>query len=242
MKILELFAGSKSIGKVAEARGHEVVSVDINPFEGIDIVKDIHLLKLSDLPWIPDVIWSGTPYTTYSVAAISHHRDGTIPKTDFAIKCDAMNIHVNNLIQQANCIFYIENPRGMLRKMPFMQKFERRTVTYCSYGDMRMKPTDIWSNNFRSLFNSYGWDPKPVCHNYKYDDEGNILRKHCHHEGAQRGGTIRKLREKGIDAVKGGTESLKDNYERSKMPEELCIEIIKATEKSYEYRTKKEAM
>jgi hypothetical protein len=41
MKILELFAGSRSIGKEAEALGHEVFSVDIEAFEGIDYVTDI---------------------------------------------------------------------------------------------------------------------------------------------------------------------------------------------------------
>lgn len=35
----------------------------------------------------------------------------------------------------------------MLRKMPFMQELPRYTVTYCQYGDFRMKPTDIWTNH-----------------------------------------------------------------------------------------------
>ena len=42
--------------------------------------------------------------------------------------------------------FFIENPRGLLRKMPFMRDLMRHTVTYCQYGDTRMKPTDIWTN------------------------------------------------------------------------------------------------
>src|SRR3990167_3554246 len=51
-----------------------------------------------------------------------------------------------------------ENPRGVLRKMPFMKDFIRHTVSYCQYGDNRMKPTDIWTN---ALF----WKPKPICKN-----------------------------------------------------------------------------
>mgnify|MGYP000161794092 FL=1 len=35
MKILELFAGSRSIGKIAERMGFEVLSSDINDFENM---------------------------------------------------------------------------------------------------------------------------------------------------------------------------------------------------------------
>ena len=34
----------------------------------------------------------------------------------------------------------------------------RYTVTYCQYGDTRMKPTDIWANRPNPKF-------KPPCHN-----------------------------------------------------------------------------
>jgi len=63
MKVLELFAGSRSIGKVADELGYEVFSVDINNFEGIDLVKDILDLKKEDIPFIPDLIWASPPCT-----------------------------------------------------------------------------------------------------------------------------------------------------------------------------------
>lgn len=40
--------------------------------------------------------------------------------------------------------FVIENPRAKLRKLPVVADLERRTVTYCQYGEERMKPTDLW--------------------------------------------------------------------------------------------------
>ena len=40
--------------------------------------------------------------------------------------------------------------------MNFMQGLPRYTVTYCQYGDERMKPTDIWTNHPAPDF-------KPVC-------------------------------------------------------------------------------
>ena len=208
MKLLELFAGSRSWGKIAEELGYEVFSVDWKPFDGIDLVIDIEDLTEDMLPFIPDVVVDGRPCTTYSMAAISHHRkeDGS-PKTHFAAKCDRMNIKLNNFYKKWNCIYYIENPRAMLRKMDFMKGMDRTTVTYCSYGDTRMKPTDIFSNNIKDIFNPNGWQPRPMCFN------GNIK---CQHEAAPRGS-------------KTGTQGLKGNYERSKVPEQLCIEILSSS-------------
>jgi len=209
MKIVELFAGSRSIGRVAEKRGHKVCSIDIKQFDGINIVKDIEFLTVEDLPFIPDVIWASPPCTTYSLAAISHHRNYQKPKTEFAEKSDRIIENTLKIIREIGCIFYIENPVGMLRKMNFMKRIPRTTVTYCKYGDKRMKPTDIWSNNiYNPLFNPQGWKPLPKCFN------DNMK---CHHEKAPRGS-------------KTGTQGLKNNYERSKIPEQLCKEIIIATE------------
>lgn len=215
MKILELHAGSRSIGRAAEKLGHDVFSVDWQPFDGIDYVGDIENFNLTDMPWVPDMIWTAPDCTTYSIAAISHHRNGTAPKSDYAAKCDRVNIHVLNLIKECsrynpNLIWYIENPRGMMRKMPFMQGLPRVTVWYCQFGDDRAKPTDIWSNNFVSLFNPDGWQPRKECFN------GN---PNCHHQKAPRGS-------------KTGTQGLKGSYERSQYPEQLCIEIIKSAEKA----------
>lgn len=97
------------------------------------------------------------------MAAISHHRrkngDTLEPISDYAKQCDATNRHVIELIKQLKPRYwYIENPRGGLRKMDFMQGLPRYTVTYCQYGDKRMKPTDIWTNHPDPRF-------KPACKN-----------------------------------------------------------------------------
>lgn len=209
VKVLELFAGSRSIGKAAESLGYEVFSVDIKRFDGIDLVKDIEHLWVQDIPFKPTILWASPPCTTYSIAAVSTHRNGQTPKTPFARKSDRLVKNVIRLARRYNCIYYIENPRGMLRKMDFMQTLPRATITYCKYatGDemKRMKPTDIWTNNLRSLMNPNGWEPKPMCKN------GDPC-----HEPAPRGS-------------KTGTQGLKGNYERSKIPEQLCKEILEAS-------------
>ena len=73
MKVLELFAGSRSIGKVADELDYKVFSVDINNFEGINLVKDIEFLFPNDIPFQPDIIWASSTFTIYSIAAVSHH-------------------------------------------------------------------------------------------------------------------------------------------------------------------------
>jgi len=44
VNVLELFAGSRSVGNVAEELGFNVFSVDVKPFKGIDLVKDIEFV------------------------------------------------------------------------------------------------------------------------------------------------------------------------------------------------------
>jgi len=202
--VLELFAGSRCIGRVAAKMNMNVFSVDWHPYEKINLVGDIGNISMNDIPFIPDVIWASPDCTTYSISAISHHRNGTNPKSDYAKKCDSVNMHFISLINEylkinPKLIFFIENPRGMMRKMPFMQEFKRHTVWYCTYGDERAKPTDIWTN-------SENWIPRNQCKN------GN---KNCHHQSAPRGS-------------KTGTQGRKDSYNRSKIPVRLCIEILKS--------------
>jgi hypothetical protein len=211
MNVLELHAGSRSIGNEAEKLGFNVFSVDWQPFDKINLVIDIEKLSVKDIPFIPDIIWTSPDCTTYSIAAISYHRKGIIPVSDYAKKCDNVNYNQINLINyylkiNPSLKFFIENPRGMMRKMPFVKNIERTTVWYCKYGDNRAKPTDIFTNNLYSIFNQNGWIPKAECFN------GN---KKCQHEKAPRGSST-------------GTQGKEGSYERSKIPNLLAIEILKS--------------
>lgn len=205
MKVLELFAGTRSIGKAFEARGHEVFSVEWDKrFDGIDLYADIGGLTAEEVLkqfGRPDVIWASPDCTSYSVAAISHHRrkepNGNLaPISDYAKFCDEVNSHVIQLIQELKPKYwFVENPRGGLRKMNFMRGLPRYTVTYCQYGDTRMKPTDIWTNHPDPQF-------KPPCH---YGDP-------CH-VPAPRGSAT-------------GTQGLQNSVEKARIPVLLCEHIV----------------
>ena len=220
MKILELFAGTRSIGKAFEAKGHEVFSVEWDKdFENIDLYADINTITAEDILQKfgrPDVIWASPDCSTFSIAAISHHRrknqeTGNLdPVSDYAKFCDEVDQHVLQLIKELNPQFYfIENPRGGMRKMTWMQGLPRYTVTYCQYGDKRMKPTDIWTNHPDPQF-------KPMCKN------GDPC-----HEKAPRGS-------------KTGTQGLKGSKERSVIPEALCQHIVEICEKHINTKKEKE--
>lgn len=110
MKLLELFAGTRSVSKVFEARGHITFSVDWNKdFENITLYEDINNLSAHDIIKLcegkPDVIWASPDCSTYSVAAISYHRTknkitGNLdPVTDYAKFCDKTNKHLLTLIK-----------------------------------------------------------------------------------------------------------------------------------------------
>tara|TARA_R100000541_G_scaffold55292_1_gene64114 strand:+ start:116 stop:769 length:654 start_codon:yes stop_codon:yes gene_type:complete len=214
MKVLELFAGSRSIGKVADELGYEVFSVDINNFEGIDYITDILDFDINKLPFKPDFIWASPPCTTFSVASISRHRPHNMPISLEAELGNKYVIKTLEIIKELNPKYYfIENPRGMLRKQLFMKGFPRTTVWYCRYGDTSAKPTDIWSNHIYSLFNTEGWQPRQECFN------GNVK---CHHDKQPRGYAAKKL----SGALGKGTQGKKNNYFRSIVPYKLCKEIL----------------
>lgn len=224
MRVLELFAGTRSIGKAFEAHGHEVFSVEWDKsFENIDLHADIGTLTAQDIldRWgSPDDIGASPDCSTFSIAAISHHRrknpeNGNLdPVSDYARFCDSVDQNVLKLIRELKPKYwFIENPRGGMRKMTWMQGLPRYTVTYCQYGDTRMKPTDIWTNHPNPKF-------KPICKN------GDPC-----HTRAPRSATLKKLRDQGVVIEVGGTQyGLKNSKERSVIPTALCEHIVSICE------------
>jgi hypothetical protein len=199
MNVLELFAGSRSFSKVAERMGHRTFTTDIENYKNIDYVCDVFDFDVDKMPYRPDVIWASPPCTTFSISSCSTHWNiDRTPKSENAkvgVKMVEKTLELIDMLEPE--YFIIENPRGLLRKLDIIDLKLMKTVWYCTYGDKRAKPTDIWTNIEQ-------WIPRPVCHNGNRD---------CHHEPAPRGS-------------KTGTQGLKNSYEKSKVPEQLCEEIL----------------
>jgi site-specific DNA-cytosine methylase len=148
MKLLELFSGTKSVGKVAEKLGYEVVSLDL---KDADINCDILNWEYTVYPsGYFDVIWASPPCTEYSRA-----------KTTGVRKLDHANeivLRTLDIIKYYNPKHYIiENPQtGLLKNQSFMNDLPYVDIDYCKYGMPYRKRTRLWNNVDQ-------WSPKPLC-------------------------------------------------------------------------------
>ena len=177
MNTVELFSGTGSFSRVALELGHSIKTYDWAD-SADELVEGTHtqcdIMDGSvDYPLRPSILWASPPCQTFSVASCSTHwTPDKEPKTDACLKGMAILHKTIELIYLYKPTWYfIENPRGLMRtKMDkilngfglgnniFKPDYARHTVTYCQYGDERMKPTDIWTNAF-------WWQPKPPCKN-----------------------------------------------------------------------------
>ena len=164
MLVFDFFSGTGSSTQAFKDAGHTVISFELDSsFEATEN-RDIMTLSVDYLLQTygkPDFIWASPPCQAFSVASIGKHWTGGAgayqPKTELAVLNQMLVTKTRELIEGLNPrAFLIENPRGMLRKLPPVAGLERRTITYCQYGDNRQKPTDLWGH-------VEGWTPKPAC-------------------------------------------------------------------------------
>ena len=207
MLIFDFFAGTKSSTQAFADAGDTVISFELDPF--FDVTETVNIMDLTVDGLLakygqPDFIWASPPCTAFSVASIGHHwaKGGSnpVPKTPEAEYNQLLVAKVKELIfgLQPKRGYLIENPRGMLRKLPVVADLPRRTVTYCQYGDTRQKPTDLWG------VVRGGWQEKPTC------KPGSDC-----HVAAPRGSRT-------------GTQGLKGSKTRSMIPYALGAEIRSA--------------
>ena len=167
MLVFDFFAGTGSSTQAFEDAGHTVITFELD--EQFEVTEHADIMELTADYLVgkygqPDFVWASPPCTAFSVASIGHHWGGGkgayVPKTEAATYNQGLVWKTRGLIAdlKPSLGFLIENPRGVLRKLPPVQGLERRTVTYCQYGDDRMKPTDLWGE-------VPGWVPRPMCKN-----------------------------------------------------------------------------
>lgn len=205
LTVVNLFAGHQTWLRPFRERGHITWATDLVDRPGIDLAVDILDLRISDIPFQPDLVLASVDCTAFSVASIGTHWTGGlrgyIPATPKAHNRMAL-VHATVALIEALQPRWavIENPRGMLRKLGILDRYERNTVWYCQYGDERAKPTDLWGLPFPDA-----WGPRPECRNGAAD-----------HAAAPRG-------------AKTGTQG-REKDERSFIPYELALSMMHACE------------
>ena len=161
MRLLELFCGTKSVGKIFEEAGYEVVSLDYNP--SFDATHTCDILTWNYTTYAPDyfdVIWASPDCTTWSLATGGKYRlKSSIyglnnERQDKATIGNNMVLKVLEILKyfQPNS-WFIENPRGLMQYFPPLQEFideyggNMNLVYYANYNNWGFpKPTHIWSN------------------------------------------------------------------------------------------------
>jgi hypothetical protein len=159
--IYDLFAGTGSATQAFVDAGHTVIKVEIDEhFEAHE--RNVFTLNadyLIEKYGRPHFVWASPPCTSFSVASIGKHwTKDKQPKTreaEIGIKLVDKTLRLINELKPVKG-WLMENPRGMLRKQELVKDLPMRTITYCQYGDTRMKPTDLWGI-------VPGWTPRPAC-------------------------------------------------------------------------------
>ena len=160
-RLLELFCGTKSVGKEFETAGYEVISLDFNPKFNATHTEDILTWDYTIYP--PnhfDVIWASPDCTTWSLATGGKYR----LKSDIyglnnayqekATMANNMILRLIEILKYFNAgTWYIENPRALLIYFPplidFIKEYggNNTLVYYGNYNNWGFpKATHIWSN------------------------------------------------------------------------------------------------
>ena len=167
--LLELFSGTKSIGKAFEALGWEVFSVDSNPKTEPSLAIDVQNLTPEMIPGRPDFVWASPPCTHYSIARTYAKLPQDLEGSDALVR------KTLDLIRSFHGVFFmIENPHsGLLKTRDVIQSIPMLVLDYCKYGAEYRKRTSIWTNT--------QWLPsQPLC---KHDCPASDGK--CHPQRAQ---------------------------------------------------------
>jgi site-specific DNA-cytosine methylase len=163
MKLLELFKGTGSVGKVAKRMGFKIVSLDFEEKYKATITTDIlnwdYKAYHKNNNYIPDYIWASPPCNTFSPLAYPRKERNTQTaepiseraKIGTKILYKTLEIIKYFLDLNPNMKYCIENPQGMMRKDKQMKELYRETTFYALYGDTKWKMTDFWSNYILDL-------------------------------------------------------------------------------------------
>jgi len=233
MNVLELFAGSRSIGKAAEDIGYNVFSCDINDFDGIDYVGDILTFDYDKVPFKPDIIWASPPCEKWSLACgvkggniywesikEKNLTVGIKPRENFDVKAVYKILQTPHLVKEEREIHVsiLDKTLEIINHYQPKYYFIENPVGYMKYY---LK--DKVDNINVCTYCQYGFPyrkPTNIFSNIemelKYCKIGSI----CHSNNLYNRGK----------KIKNSNKSIATSYyDRSKIPHKLCVDVLKYT-------------
>ena len=173
MKVLELFSGTHSVGKVCKIKGWDVVSVDmlLPATHKIDIMKfDYKKYDKNEF----DVIWASPPCTNYSQlkkcwygrklkSGVEYTKEQNEKEQDEADLLVLKSFEIIDYFKPK--YWFLENPQtGNLKNREIMKDIPFYDVSYCMYSNWGYKKqTRIWTN--KKDFKPKVCDGKGTCGN-----------------------------------------------------------------------------
>ena len=149
MLLVELCAGSSSVGRVAKDEGWDIVTVDNDPSWNPDILGDICSeevqAKLRELK--PDLCVASPPCTHFSIARTK----AKLPRDVEGIGLPPV-LACLKMIRAWGCMWVLETPAtSLLRKQECMQGMHCQVSSHCLFGSPFQKHTACYHSGFLSL-------------------------------------------------------------------------------------------